>query len=58
MRWMKDEATGRAAAVCLYCGAEAEGDPARTHYCFCRSGGSAGEVVAQSLVPGEPARAA
>ena len=55
---MRNGAAGQATAVCLYCGAETAGDPARTFYCFCRSAGSPGDVVAQSLVRGEPANAA
>lgn len=49
MRWMREDETSPATMVCLNCDTEVAEDPTRVFYCYCRSGGVAGDVVENPL---------
>lgn len=50
MRWMSDS-SGRTMAVCLRCDRELPALVAQNLYCYCRSGGAAGEPARQDPTP-------
>jgi hypothetical protein len=50
MRWMSDS-SGRTMAVCLRCDRELPALAAENFYCYCRSGGSAGDPARHDLTP-------
>ena len=49
MRWMHDDGAGAAMMVCMNCDTTVAEDASRVFYCYCKSSGVMGDVVASSL---------